>query len=232
MGRAERVLVVTPASVGGEWEEQIRRFTRLSLQTLEGSRAERLAAYDRATAPFFTVVNYDAMLTDALEVNERLKPEIIILDEAQTHQELEHQDGAGRQASAEPLRLGAHRQRRSKTASTSCTHSLASLTRVSSDRCSALTVNSMTSTNVAARAATANTSKPCVNASARSCCADATRMSRWNCPTRVERTFLVPLSESQRSAYQAHEARRHASAGPPTAAGPSTTRSASGSCGR
>ncbi len=83
LGRAERVLVVTPASLQGEWEEQIRRFTRLSLQTLEGSRAERLAAYDRGTAPFFTVVNYDAMLTDSLEVNERLKPEVVILDEAQ-----------------------------------------------------------------------------------------------------------------------------------------------------
>ncbi len=83
LGRAERVLVVTPASLQGEWDEQIRRFTRLPLQTLEGSRPERLAAYERATAPFFTVVNYDAMLTDSLEVNERLRPEVVILDEAQ-----------------------------------------------------------------------------------------------------------------------------------------------------
>ena len=83
LGRAERVLVVTPASLQGEWEEQIRRFTRLSVQTLEGSRAERLAAYERAGAPFFTLVNYEAMLTDSLEVNERLRPEVIILDEAQ-----------------------------------------------------------------------------------------------------------------------------------------------------
>ena len=83
LGRAERVLVVTPASLQGEWEEQIRRFTRLSVQTLEGSRAERLAAYERARAPFFTLVNYDAMLTDSLEVNERLRPAVVILDEAQ-----------------------------------------------------------------------------------------------------------------------------------------------------
>ncbi len=83
LGRVQRVLVVTPASLQGEWEEQIRRFTRLSLQTVEGGRVERLAAYERGTAPFFTVVNYDAMLTDALEVNERLQPEVVILDEAQ-----------------------------------------------------------------------------------------------------------------------------------------------------
>ena len=83
LGRAERVLVVTPASLQGEWEEQIRRFTRLSVQTLEGSRAERLTAYARESAPFFTLVNYEAMLTDSLEVNERLRPEVVILDEAQ-----------------------------------------------------------------------------------------------------------------------------------------------------
>ena len=83
LGRAERVLIVTAASLQGEWEEQIRRFTRLPFQTLEGSRPQRLAAYDRATAPFFTVVNYEAMLTDALEVNERLAPDVVILDEAQ-----------------------------------------------------------------------------------------------------------------------------------------------------
>ena len=83
LGRVERVLVVTPASLQGEWEEQIRRFTRLSVRTLEGSRAERLAAYERGGAPFFTLVNYEAMLTDALEVNERLRPEVVILDEAQ-----------------------------------------------------------------------------------------------------------------------------------------------------
>ncbi len=83
LGRVDRILIVTPASLQGEWEEQIRRFTRLPYQTLEGSRIQRLAAYDRATAPFFTVANYEAMLTDVLEVNERLRPDVVILDEAQ-----------------------------------------------------------------------------------------------------------------------------------------------------
>ncbi len=83
LGRAERVLIVTPASLQGEWEEQIRRFTRLPLQTLEGSRPSVSRPTTAATAPFFTVANYEAMLTDALEVNERLQPEVVILDEAQ-----------------------------------------------------------------------------------------------------------------------------------------------------
>ena len=83
LGRAERVLVVTPSSLQGEWEEQIRRFTRLPLRVLNGTRTERSAAYYRDTACFFTIVTYDAMLTDSLEVNERLRPEVVILDEAQ-----------------------------------------------------------------------------------------------------------------------------------------------------
>ena len=81
--RIERVLVVTPTSLQGEWEEQIARFTRLPVQVLNGSRPERLAGYERATAPFFTIATYESMLTDSLEVNERLRPEVVILDEAQ-----------------------------------------------------------------------------------------------------------------------------------------------------
>src|SRR5207237_8804165 len=35
------------------------------------------------SAPFFTIVNYEQMLADALEVNEHLRPDIVVLDEAQ-----------------------------------------------------------------------------------------------------------------------------------------------------
>ena len=106
LGKARRVLVVTPASLKTEWEEQIQRFTDLSFQLVFGSRHERLKAYDlapfqrtadlevgdtagletcatRVATPFFTIVNYEQMLADALEVNERLKPDIVVLDEAQ-----------------------------------------------------------------------------------------------------------------------------------------------------
>ncbi len=108
LGQAQRVLVVTPASLKTEWEEQIQRFTDLPLQLVFGARHERLKAYDRAgssrreeahsdshithpasrtespiAAPFFTIVNYEQMLADALEVSTRLQPDIIVLDEAQ-----------------------------------------------------------------------------------------------------------------------------------------------------
>ncbi len=83
IGRAERVLIVTPASLQTEWEDAIDQLTRLPRQTLGSGRAERLAAYTRAQLPFFTIVTYEAMLTDALEVNDRLRPAVVILDEAQ-----------------------------------------------------------------------------------------------------------------------------------------------------
>ena len=81
LGKAKRVLVVTPASLKTEWEEQIQRFTPLPYQLVFGGRHRRLAAYDQA--PFFTLVNYEQMLADALDVNARLRPDIVVLDEAQ-----------------------------------------------------------------------------------------------------------------------------------------------------
>ncbi len=83
LGRARRVLVVTPASLKTEWEEQIRRFTARSLQIVYGGRLQRLAAYDAEAAPFFTLCNYEQVLADSLDLNERLRPDIVVLDEAQ-----------------------------------------------------------------------------------------------------------------------------------------------------
>jgi superfamily II DNA or RNA helicase len=81
MDQARHVLVVTPASLKSEWEEQIQRFTALPYQLVFGARLRRLAAY--SGAPFFTIVNYEQMLADSLDVNHRLRPDIVVLDEAQ-----------------------------------------------------------------------------------------------------------------------------------------------------
>jgi hypothetical protein len=81
LGKAAHVLVVTPASLKTEWEDQIQRFTTLPYQLVYGSRPQRLQAY--AQNIFFTIVNYEQMLNDALDVNERLRPDVVILDEAQ-----------------------------------------------------------------------------------------------------------------------------------------------------
>ena len=81
LGKASRVLVVTPASLKTEWEEQIQRFTTLPYQLVFGARSKRLQAYQSAS--FFTVVNYEQMLFDSLDVNALLRQDIVVLDEAQ-----------------------------------------------------------------------------------------------------------------------------------------------------
>lgn len=83
LGQVERVLVVAPASLKSEWEEQIQRFTDLPCRLVFGPRRERLRAWTRESAAFFTVVNYEQMRADALDVNARLRPEVVVLDEAQ-----------------------------------------------------------------------------------------------------------------------------------------------------
>lgn len=76
-----RVLVVSPASLKAEWEEQIARFTDLPARIVSGPRADRLARY--RDPAFFTLVNYEQILSDGPDINRILSPDVIILDEAQ-----------------------------------------------------------------------------------------------------------------------------------------------------
>jgi hypothetical protein len=76
-----RVLIVCPASLKAEWEEQIARFSGRSTLLVYGPRAQRLAAFKEPA--FFNVVNYEQVLTDADDLNAILKPDIVVLDEAQ-----------------------------------------------------------------------------------------------------------------------------------------------------
>jgi len=76
-----RVLVVCPVSLKTEWEEQIERFTERPFRTVYGSKPARLAAYEQP--PFFTIVNYEQAVRDVADINGRLHPDVIILDEAQ-----------------------------------------------------------------------------------------------------------------------------------------------------
>jgi hypothetical protein len=83
LGKAQRALIVTPASLKAEWEEQIHRFTDLPLRLVYGGRALRSRIYGEANAPFFTIANYEQIVADSLDINARLRPDIVILDEAQ-----------------------------------------------------------------------------------------------------------------------------------------------------
>ncbi len=82
LGQANRVLIVAPASLKTEWEEQITQFTDLSYQIVYGPKLKRLSAYQNRS-PFFTLVNYEQIRPDALDINEYLQADIVVLDEAQ-----------------------------------------------------------------------------------------------------------------------------------------------------
>ena len=76
-----RVLVVCPASLKAEWEEQIARFTARPAKSVFGARLQRLAAYHEPV--FFNIVNYEQVLADADDINAVLAPDVVVLDEAQ-----------------------------------------------------------------------------------------------------------------------------------------------------
>ena len=78
----KRVLVVSPASLKSEWEEQIRAATEgLSSQVVSGRREIRLDQY--AAGAFFTLVNYEQVMRDGDDIQRVVNPDVIILDEAQ-----------------------------------------------------------------------------------------------------------------------------------------------------
>ena len=77
----QRVLVISPASLKGEWDEQIAKFTDLPAQIIQGPRAKRLRQY--AEPAFFNLAGYEQIRRDAEEINASLAPDVIILDEAQ-----------------------------------------------------------------------------------------------------------------------------------------------------
>ena len=77
----ERVLVVSPASLKAEWEEQIAIFSDLPATVVFGGPVARRAAYERGV--FFTLCNYEQVVVDRRELVETFRPDVVILDEAQ-----------------------------------------------------------------------------------------------------------------------------------------------------
>jgi superfamily II DNA or RNA helicase len=76
----ERVLVVAPASVKYQWKTEIEKFCDLSAQVIDGSAGHRQRLY--AVPAFFNLTSYEMVLKDIEEMH-KLRPDLIILDEAQ-----------------------------------------------------------------------------------------------------------------------------------------------------
>ena len=77
----ECVLVVSPASLKAEWEEQIAMFSGLPATLVSGNPTMRRIAYERRT--FFTLCNYEQVLAEGDRLLATLRPDVVILDEAQ-----------------------------------------------------------------------------------------------------------------------------------------------------
>jgi SNF2 family DNA or RNA helicase len=75
-----RVLVIAPASVKYQWKTEIEKFTDHPAQVIDGLLPRRQAQY--ASPSFFTLTSYELALKDVQYIHD-LKPDLIILDEAQ-----------------------------------------------------------------------------------------------------------------------------------------------------
>lgn len=76
-----RVLVVCPASLKHQWAREIERFSGFDTQVVQGNIEKRLHQY-RKDKTFF-VLNYELATRDLEYINETLRPDLLILDEAQ-----------------------------------------------------------------------------------------------------------------------------------------------------
>ncbi len=77
----ERALVICPASLKHQWAREIERFTGQPVQIIQGPPAQRRVQYRKVDG--FAVLNYELILRDLSEINEILRPDLLILDEAQ-----------------------------------------------------------------------------------------------------------------------------------------------------
>ncbi|MBU0674024.1 MAG: DEAD/DEAH box helicase [Proteobacteria bacterium] len=75
------VLIICPASLKQQWANEIGKFTDLTSQVVQGPPTERGTQYRRACD--FFILNYELIRRDLSLINETLRPDLIILDEAQ-----------------------------------------------------------------------------------------------------------------------------------------------------
>jgi len=76
----QHILIVCPASLKHQWAREIRRFTSLSVQVIEGNPIQRRSLY--RDLQFFNVINYELVRFDEEEITQR-EFDLVILDEAQ-----------------------------------------------------------------------------------------------------------------------------------------------------
>jgi len=76
-----KILIICPASLKQQWAREIRKFTDLAVQVIQGPPKKRGVQY-RRDCNFF-ILNYELLIRDLSLINETVQPDLIILDEAQ-----------------------------------------------------------------------------------------------------------------------------------------------------
>lgn len=76
-----KILIVCPASLKHQWAREIERFTGEKAEVIQGPADKRGVQYRGARR--FVIVNYELTYRDLSVINETLRPDLLILDEAQ-----------------------------------------------------------------------------------------------------------------------------------------------------
>ena len=79
--QVERILVVCPASLKQQWAREIRKFSGAEARVIQGPVAARQAQYRGGRGWF--VLNYELVMRDLSVIAQELRPDLLILDEAQ-----------------------------------------------------------------------------------------------------------------------------------------------------
>ncbi|MBC2712398.1 MAG: SWIM zinc finger family protein [Desulfosarcina sp.] len=76
-----KTLIICPASLKQQWAREIAKFTDHDAQVIQGPPPQRGVQYRRECG--FFILNYELLLRDRSLINEIVRPDLIILDEAQ-----------------------------------------------------------------------------------------------------------------------------------------------------
>ena len=76
----ESVLIICPTSLKYQWESEIKKFTNSASKVIEGLANQREEQY--ASNEFYKIISYHVAARDTELIN-KMKPDLIILDEAQ-----------------------------------------------------------------------------------------------------------------------------------------------------